>query len=222
MYVRKRVVICCGGLRSSTILERSGIGARDVLENAGIQDIVYENENVGEHLNSGIGNGCFITVDPTLWETVEQVHMELKIVDTPNPYEGWVRRFHVGHYPGLFPPVQPTNALMKSVGAPINGSNTLLSAGWNVQPTSFGSVHIVNGVPGSAPAIQFPILSTEEDRLMEREYYKFMKRLELNMRDNYPESRYTLLYPPEKAYAGYPYAPTIKFDGKQTPKVCLS
>ena len=90
-----------------------------------------------------------IRVDPTLWETMLQVHMEMKMVDTPNPYPGWVRRFHVGHYPGTFPPVEPANALLRSVMASLDGTNNVLSAGWNLQPTSFGSVHIIDSISGS-------------------------------------------------------------------------
>jgi choline dehydrogenase len=212
-YVRHKVVVSCGGLRSAGVLERSGIGSLDVLKEANVKEVVFENPNVGEYLNSGIGNGCVISVEPTLWETVEQVHCMLKLVDTENPYPGWVRRFHIGHYPGLFPPVEPTNALLKSVGASINGVNNVLSAGWNEQPTSFGSVHIINALPHSMPKLWFPVLSTEEDRLMQREYYKFMKRLETNMNTNYPDSQYQILYPPVEAYAGYPDAPEIVFKG---------
>lgn len=212
-YVRQKVVVCCGGLRSAGVLERSGIGASAILQDANVKEIVLDNPAVGEFLNSGIGNGAIISVDPELWQTLEQVHMELKIVDTENPYPGWVRRFHVGHYPGLFPPVEPTNALLKSVGATINGTNNVLSAGWNLQPTSMGSVHIVNALPNAMPEIYFPVLSTEEDRLMQREYYLFMKRLEINMQTNYPSSNYEILYPPVEAYAGYPNEPDIQFKG---------
>lgn len=215
-YCKHKVVIAAGGLRSSGILERSGIGSKDILTAAGVKDIIFDNPNVGENLNSGIGNGCVIKVDPTLWETMLQVHMELKLVDTPNPYPGWIRRFHVGHYPGTFPPVEPTNALLRSVRASINGINNVLSAGWNNQPTSFGSVHIIDTIPGSEPLIDFPVLSTDEDVRIQREYYLFMKRLERYMQTNYPSSDYTILYPPKKAYAGYPDAPTIVFEGSIT------
>ncbi len=197
---KKKVIICAGGLRSPGILERSGIGASDVLSNAGV-DPIYINPNVGATVYTNISNGCVISVDPSVWNPFHQIQMELKIVDTPNPYPNWVRRFHVGMYPGLFPPVEPTNALLKCVGASIDGSNNYLSGGWNVQPTSSGTVHIVSNVPGSSPSINYPFLATDEDKLMEREYYKFMKRVESYMQTNYPSSNYQLLYPPPEAFA---------------------
>ena len=43
-----------------------------------------------------------------------------------------------------------------------------------------------------------------------------MKRLERYMQDNYPSSDYTILYPPQEAYAGYPDEPTIVFEGSIT------
>lgn len=196
---RKKVIICAGGLRSPGILERSGIGSSTVLNRAGVRQI-YENPNVGATMFTNISNGCVISVDPTVWKPGHQIQMELQIVDTPNPYPNWVRRFHVGLYPGTFPPVEPTNALLKSVGAAIDGANNYLSGGWNVQPTSSGSVHIVNAVPGSAPDINYPVLSTEEDKQMQREYYKFMKRLEAHMTINHQDADFRILYPPPEAF----------------------
>lgn len=196
---RKKVIICAGALRSPGILERSGIGSSITLNKAGIKQI-YENPNVGAKMTTNVSNCCLISVDPSVWDPYHQIQMELQIVDTPNPYPDWVRRFHIGIYPGTFPPIQPTNALLKSVGAALNGENNYLSGGWNLQPTSAGSVHVVNNVPGSAPDINFLPLSTEEDKKMQREYYKFMKRLEAHMTINHQDADFRLLYPPPEAF----------------------
>jgi len=196
---KKKVIICAGGIRSPGILERSGIGSTDVLTAIGVKP-VYVNPNVGAKVFTNISNGCVISVDPTVWNPFHQIQMELKVVDTPNPYPDWIRRFHIGFYPGLFSPVEPTNALLKCVGASIDGSNNYLSGGWNVQPTSSGTVHVVDNVPGSMPAINYPFLSTEEDKRMQREYYRFMKRIESYMQTNYSSSNFQLLYPPNEAF----------------------
>ncbi|ORX92493.1 hypothetical protein BCR34DRAFT_254059 [Clohesyomyces aquaticus] len=59
----KREVIVCGGVvNSPQILELSGIGSADVLRKAGINDIIFDNPNVGENLNDHTATGIPVAV----------------------------------------------------------------------------------------------------------------------------------------------------------------
>lgn len=51
MRARKEVVICAGVINSPLILERSGIGAAELLQNLGIE-VIVNNPNVGENLQN--------------------------------------------------------------------------------------------------------------------------------------------------------------------------
>lgn len=209
--VNKKVIISAGGLRSAAILERSGIGSSAILSPLGIP-MVFENPNVGENLNSQVGNGCIISVNPAAW-SFSRSYMLFKLVNTPNPYANWIRRIRMGIYPATFPPVEPPNTLLRAYGAAVNGFPNYLGVGWNLQTTSKGSVHIIDRVPNSEQKILVNCLSTDEDIMIQREFYLFMKRWEAYMQANFPATGATLLYPNAAAYAGYPGPATNSFTG---------
>lgn len=208
---RQKVLISAGGLRSPGILERSGVGDGNLLHTLGIP-VVYDNPNVGEGMTTQVANGGALVVDSSVWSQT-QIHAHMQLINEPNPYTNMLRRFHVGFYPGTFPPLQPTNAMWSAYGLPTNGVNTYLAAGWNMQPLWDGDVHIQDMVPGSMPKIDMRLLSDPHDVWIQREFYKFLKRTEAYLQTNHPGDSAVLKYPPPSAFAGYPGAPTNVFTG---------
>ncbi|KAF9895282.1 hypothetical protein FE257_000185 [Aspergillus nanangensis] len=63
--VSKEVIVCAGTIQSPQLLELSGIGAKAVLEPAGIL-IKVDNPNVGENLQDHLMTATIFEVDPSL------------------------------------------------------------------------------------------------------------------------------------------------------------
>lgn len=209
----KKIIICAGSIRTPGILERSGIGNSTLLSQFGIP-VVVANPYVGEDANVGYGPGTLATVAPGLSVPGDTASYLINLDSTPSPYNpAWTRRIQGLSAGGTFPPFEPSNALLKSVGVPIDGTNTHFGAMFNVQPTSMGSVHIYDRIPGSTPIYKVNAFSTDEDVRIQREFLLHAKRVEQYMQINHAADSYVLRYPPAVAYAGYPGAPTNVFTG---------
>lgn len=209
----KKIIIAAGAVRSPGILERSGVGDATRLNNFGIP-VIVANPYVGEDATNGIGAATLSTVAPGIAIPGDQPSYTIRLDALPLPYNpAWTRRIQGLISAGNFPPFEPTNALLKAYNVPTDGANTYLGVMFNLQPTSVGSVHIYDRIPGSIPTFINNNPSTDEDMRVLRECLLLAKRTEQYMQANHPADGYTLRYPPPAAYAGYPGAPTNVFTG---------
>lgn len=62
LYATKEVILCAGSIQDVAILQRSGIGPQAVLDDLGIESVVY-NDNVGAHLKNHYGSSCIMTAN---------------------------------------------------------------------------------------------------------------------------------------------------------------
>jgi len=209
----KKIIISAGAVRSPGILERSGVGDPTRLSQLNIP-VVVANSYVGEDASNGIAAGTLSTVAPGIAVPGDQPSFVIKLDNMSLPYDpAWTRRIQGLISAGTFPPFQPNNAFLKAYGSPIDGANAYLGVMFNLQPTSTGSVHIYDNIPGSTPVFINNNPSTDEDIRIIRECLLLAKRVEQYMQVNHPADGYVLRYPPPVAYAGYPGAPTNVFTG---------
>lgn len=197
---RKRIILSAGAMRTPGILERSGVGDFNLLSKLGVRDLVYNNDQVGENFQNHVGPSAIYTVNPDLYEggpnALFNGLMKLLPGTTPN---GQDRRIQILTSAGLgIPGNGQNNALFTALDVPLDGSNTYSSNGWNLQPTSRGSIHIVNPNPETNPSIKPNFLSTDEDKEIARASLKLMKRVEQNID---PNVQFDLKYPPPSAFA---------------------
>lgn len=210
----KKIIICAGVLRSPGILERSGVGDQTLLGDLGIP-VVVANSNVGEGASNSSGAGIICEVASGIMVPGDQPAYLLKLDDTiPLPNDAaHVRRVQGLISAGTFPPFEPTNAFLKAYGLNTNGANNYLGVTFNLQPTSVGSIHIYDRIPGSVPIYLSNLPTTDADVRIQREVLLLYKRAEEYMAANYPADAFVIKYPPPQAYAGYPGALTNIFTG---------
>ncbi len=79
LYAAREIIVSAGAVNSPGILERSGIGRKDILEQHGITPISINN-NVGEHLQDHLAvNYVYQTNVPTLNDQLNSVTGKIKI-----------------------------------------------------------------------------------------------------------------------------------------------
>lgn len=211
--VNKKVIVSAGSLRSPGILERSGIGNASSLVAAGIPPIV-QNPNVGENMSDHQGPAVLFTVNNNAY--IAQTNpIALLAGSSLNPY-GYPRQyiFNVHNLTGfeaVFGLFGGNNALLNQLGVPADGTNSYLGFFLMVQPTTRSSIHVTNTNPNTAPKLLFNIANTTNDIYMERVAYQHIKRVEADLAANHPSMGFTLKYPPNSAYGGYPSSPTNLF-----------
>jgi len=213
-YSRHKIIICAGAFRTPGILERSGIGNFTKLQAAGVKYLVHDNHFVGENFHTHVGPSAAFTVSPEVYpgqgNPAAQFQALIKIQPGMTPNEiatGKVqsRRVQILVNSGLGIPgtgAGQNNAILDSddVKIPLDGSGTYLAFGWNLQPTSRGSVHIADSNPETNPIIISNWNTTEEDKDINLSYYKLMKDTETTLQASHPEIDFQLKYPPQKAY----------------------
>lgn len=82
---KKEVVLCCGAFESPALLERSGIGRADILQQLGVS-AVHINENVGENLQDHMFAACSFEVDPQ-FETLDDFRDPKHIENALDQYQ---------------------------------------------------------------------------------------------------------------------------------------
>ncbi len=128
LRAKKKVILCAGAIWTPGILERSGIGDRNLLESLGIK-VIVDNPNVGEHLINHYG-----VIGVLSGTTSAQPFLDGFIDNRPfEPADG-VRRIEM---------------LSKT----LPGGTTVEVSGTLLKPKSRGSVHIVETNPTVYPRL---------------------------------------------------------------------
>jgi choline dehydrogenase-like flavoprotein len=174
---RKEVIISAGTVETPLLLERSGIGRGDILRRAGI-DVVAESPNVGERVIEQRGVATQVRLKQNIGPT-QELNTVIK-----QGWEGFKYLFNrkgpiaTGGYDlmmqfksdpkldrpdiqGLFVPMaldtsSPTMKLAKHSG--------IMFMGYQIRPTTSGSIHLSGRLPEDAPIIDARFLEDETDR----------------------------------------------------------
>lgn len=173
VLARREVLLCAGAIASPQILQRSGVGPRDVLEELGITPVQI-NENVGQHLQDHlemyIQYECKqpISLYPALkWYNQPKIGAEWLLfgsgVGASNQFEaaGFIRTRDEEAWPNLQYHFLP-------IAISYNGKSAVQAHGFqahvgSMRSESEGRVRLTSLDPKAAPSILFNYMSTEKD-----------------------------------------------------------
>ncbi|MBB3189766.1 choline dehydrogenase [Halomonas cerina] len=173
VHARREVLLCAGAIASPQILQRSGVGPKDVLEELGITP-VQVNENVGahlqDHLEMYIQYECTqpISLYPALkWYNQPKIGAEWLFLGTgvgaSNQFEaaGFIRSRDEEEWPNLQYHFLP-------IAISYNGKSAVQAHGFqahvgSMRSESRGRVRLTSRDPEAAPSILFNYMSTDKD-----------------------------------------------------------
>ncbi|MBR0557953.1 GMC family oxidoreductase N-terminal domain-containing protein [Ciceribacter sp. L1K23] len=174
-FSRREVVLSAGAIGSPQILELSGIGRGDVLQNAGVE-VIKERPSVGENLQDHLQLRLAFKVTgvPTLNEKASRLLGKAAIgleyalrrsgpmAMAPSQLGIFTRSGPDKETPDLEFHVQPVS--LEKFGEPVHAFPAITASVCNLRPESRGHVHIKSADFASQPAITPRYLSTEGDR----------------------------------------------------------
>ncbi|QEM82282.1 choline dehydrogenase [Halomonas binhaiensis] len=170
---QREVLLCAGAIASPQILQRSGIGPQDVLDEFGIE-AVHVNDNVGKHLQDHlemyIQFECKkpISLYPALkWYNQPKIGAEWLFMGSglgaSNHFEaaGFIRTNDAEEWPNLQYHFLP-------IAISYNGKSAVQAHGFqahvgSMRSESEGRVRLTSRDPKAAPSILFNYMSTDKD-----------------------------------------------------------
>ncbi|MGO4353732.1 GMC family oxidoreductase [Rhizobium sp. RAF36] len=187
-YASKETVLSAGSIGSPHILELSGIGRGDVLQNAGI-DVVREVRGVGEDLQDHLQLRLAykVTGVPTLNEKATKLIGKAAIgleyllrrsgpmAMAPSQLGIFTRSGPDKETPDLQYHVQPVS--LDKFGDPVHAFPAITASVCNLRPESRGSVHVASPDFAAQPIIAPRYLSTERDRDIAVRSIKLTRRI---------------------------------------------
>jgi choline dehydrogenase len=193
-YARCKVIICASSLRSPGILERSGIGRKEVLQKIKVP-AVYINEHVGEGLQTHYGavfswvtnlSRVFTNV---LWGAF------LRII--PGELQ---RKFQFVALPGTSSIPSSTVSCLTEANPlpPGTGNDSFLI--WNLKPHSKGFCHVVERSPFTLPQMSLAFYEDPRDLEDVRTVLRTMRDLILQAQITNPGDVWQVFHPPLNAY----------------------
>ena len=188
-HVSREVVLSAGAYNTPPLLEMSGIGRREVLDQLGV-DVLHELTGVGENLQDhlqlwvqhGVNTKQVLSEDGKFPRVILNVLRYLFTKTGPLAFPAANVGAFISSKDGGRPIFQlhftPGAGGMdengKMVGTPEPGVNSTVCV---IRPTSRGSVHATSLDPRDAPRIQHNYLSTERDRELSIEGFKLQRRI---------------------------------------------
>jgi len=171
----RETILSAGAIGSPHILELSGVGRGDVLQEAGIE-VVKDVKGVGENLQDHLQLRMVykVTGVPTLNEKASRMIGKAAIgleyvfrrsgpmSMAPSQLGIFTRSGPDKETPDLQYHVQPVS--LDKFGDPLHGFPAMTASVCNLRPESRGSVHVKNSDFAAAPAIRPNYLSTPADR----------------------------------------------------------
>lgn len=170
---RREVLLCAGAIASPQILQRSGVGPKDVLDELGIAPVLV-NDNVGahlqDHLEMYIQYECLqpISLYPALkWYNQPKIGAEWLFLGTgigaSNQFEacGFIRSNDREEWPNLQYHFLP-------IAISYNGKSAVQAHGFqahvgSMRSESRGRIRLTSRDPEAAPSILFNYMSTDKD-----------------------------------------------------------
>jgi choline dehydrogenase-like flavoprotein len=174
---RKEVIVSAGAVETPLLLERSGIGRGDLLYQAGVH-VLAESPNVGERVIEQRGVATQVrlkekigptqelnTVPKQAWEGFKYLFNRKGPISTAG-YDLVVQfksspELDRPDIHGLFVPMalDTSSATMK-----LAQHSGIMFMGYQIRPTTTGSVHLSGKLPENAPVINARFLEDEGDR----------------------------------------------------------
>jgi choline dehydrogenase len=204
-YARLKIILTAGAMRTPEILERSGYGDRDILNNYDIP-VIYHNPAVGENLMN----------HPAFAAIIE--------VDTADVFNGFTRNSYFA--PNALLRLNPgaTNRNIQTIGFPGSfggllgrevGQNVtipipalgagptspLLMAAFYLASDGRGSSHITSKNLHVTPDYTYTAYASPRDDETLVNFYKLVRDWVNQAATDYPTKTYNLLYPPASAFA---------------------
>ncbi|WP_282038122.1 choline dehydrogenase [Halomonas alimentaria] len=173
VHARREVLLCGGAIASPQILQRSGVGPREVLDEFGIE-AVHINDNVGahlqDHLEMYIQYECKepISLYPALkWWNQPKIGAEWLFlgrgIGASNQFEaaGFIRSNDQEAWPNLQYHFLP-------IAISYNGKSAVQAHGFqahvgSMRSESRGRIRLTSRDPEAAPSILFNYMSTDKD-----------------------------------------------------------
>jgi len=171
----KEVLLAAGAINSPKILEHSGIGRPDLLQDLGI-DVVHESRGVGENLQDHLQIRTVFkvagakTLNAMFNSRVGKVRMAMQYALTqsgpmsmaPSQFGMFTRSDPSVETPDLEYHVQPLST--EKLGDPLHPFPAITVSVCNLRPESTGSVHVTSHDTQQQPEIRLNYLSALKDR----------------------------------------------------------
>ncbi|MFK4134052.1 choline dehydrogenase [Pseudomonas luteola] len=173
VHATREVLLCAGAIASPQILQRSGVGASDLLRQFDIpvvHDLPGVGQNLQDHLEMYLQYECKqpVSLYPALkWYNQPQIGLEWMLKGTgigaSNHFEagGFIRSSDEFEWPNIQYHFLP-------IAINYNGSNAIEAHGFqahvgSMRSPSRGRVHLKSRDPRQHPSILFNYMSTEQD-----------------------------------------------------------
>lgn len=173
VYAEREVLLCAGAIASPQILQRSGVGAKSLLESLDVkvvQDLPGVGENLQDHLEMYLQYQCKkpVSLYPALkWYNQPKIGAEWlflgKGIGASNQFEagGFIRSSDEFDWPNLQYHFLP-------IAINYNGTNAINEHGFqahvgSMRSPSRGRIRLTSKNPFDHPSILFNYMSTEQD-----------------------------------------------------------
>ena len=184
------VILSCGALHSSQVLEHSGIGDRERLRSAGITPVHHlpgVGENLRDHLHARIqfeGNQTVTANDLlnkpwfALKEAVRYALFREGLFRTPSlKTTGFVRSPLAGDFPDVRVQLGLSSGVSRDVKDGVDRFSGFNLGCYDLYPTAAGSVHVVSPDPRQPPHMTANYLGTERDLAVNLWALKFVRKI---------------------------------------------
>ncbi len=175
VQARSNVILAAGAVATPLLLQRSGIGAPDVLARAGItpkHTLRGVGENLQDHLQIravfGVRGAKTLNESAATWWGKAAIGLEYLLSRSgpmsmaPSQLGAFTRSSPDKAWPDLEYHVQPLS--LDAFGEPLHRAPAFTASVCNLNPTSRGHVRIRSTNPDDAPSIQPNYLATDDDR----------------------------------------------------------
>ncbi len=188
LQARREVILSAGAVNSPALLERSGIGAPEVLAAAGItclHDLPGVGENLQDHLQ--LRMAFKVRGTPTLNQQANshwgKARMGLQYLwnrsgplsMAPSQLGGFARTAHSPDRADVEYHVQPLS--LDRFGEPLHRFAAITASVCHLRPSSRGHIHIDPQAPEGAPRIRPNYLSTAHDRQVAADALRLTRRI---------------------------------------------
>ncbi|MCT8158648.1 GMC family oxidoreductase [Pseudoruegeria sp. SHC-113] len=186
--VRGEVILAAGAIGSPQILQLSGIGPGELLQEHGV-DVVQENAGVGSNLQDHLQIRCAYRVEnaktlntmaASLWGQAK-IGLEYALKRTgpmsmaPSQLGAFARSRPDVATPDLEYHVQPLS--LDAFGEPLHPFDAITASVCNLRPESRGHVQITSRDPLAHPEIRPNYLSTEGDKRVAADSIRLTRRI---------------------------------------------
>jgi choline dehydrogenase len=187
-HAKGEVILSAGAIGSVQVLQRSGIGPADLLNELGI-DIVLDRPGVGRNLQDHLQQRAIYkvsgvrTLNETYWSLPRRALMGLDyafrrrgpLTMAPSQLGIFTRSDATRARANIQFHVQPLS--LDKFGDPLHRFPAITVSACNLQPTSRGMVKIRSADPAAAPSIAPNYLSTADDRQVAADAIRTTRRL---------------------------------------------